>query len=118
MTHRILRMAGRCFNGAERDKGALWHAVPGDGGWSKALCGARPGDRGNGWATYPGDQVTCPRCLNRLTPPADTHGVYKFIPSAAKHALIATFHSKTAAESYARDLHKTDRERIVDSWRR
>lgn len=60
---RVLRMTGRCANGAERDKGSRWHAVPAGHPWIKAVCGAQPGQRGNGWSDYPGDAVTCPRCL-------------------------------------------------------
>lgn len=64
------RMTGRCSTGAERDGGALYHAirVPEGGidGWERAICGAKPGDRGNGWSDYAGDRATCPRCLKKL----------------------------------------------------
>lgn len=56
------KMLGRCATGAERDKGMLYHAVPEGTGWQRAVCGAKPGARGNGWSGYAGDQVTCPRC--------------------------------------------------------
>lgn len=56
------KMTGRCANGAERDKGSRFHAVPEGTGWQKAVCGAKPGVRGNGWSDYAGDKVTCPRC--------------------------------------------------------
>lgn len=65
-TIRPLKMIGRCATGAERDKGARFHAVPEGTGWQPALCGASPGRRGNGWSPYQGDGVTCPRCLSRM----------------------------------------------------
>jgi hypothetical protein len=48
----ILRLAGRCANGGERDGGALYHAVRG----YCALCGAKPGKRSAGWSMYPGER--------------------------------------------------------------
>jgi hypothetical protein len=57
----ILRMTGRCANGAEREGGTRYHAVF---NW-RALSGAKPG-RLSDWSGYPGEAVTCPRCLNRL----------------------------------------------------
>jgi hypothetical protein len=60
----IQRMTGRCADGAERDSGVRWHAVPREG-W-KALCGANPGRTSAGWSEYLGEQVTCPRCLVKL----------------------------------------------------
>jgi hypothetical protein len=64
----IRRMTGRCSTGAERDGGVRYHAVDEETwrGWGKALCGAQPGPRGNGWSSTPGDEVTCPRCLKKL----------------------------------------------------
>jgi hypothetical protein len=65
----IRRMTGRCANGAERDGGALYHAVPIDafGAYhSNAVCGAKPGKRSVGWSGYPGQTVTCKRCIRRL----------------------------------------------------
>jgi len=54
----------------ERDGGTLYHAVnineddyP---SWKTALCGAKPGRTGNGWSSYTGEKVTCPRCNKRL----------------------------------------------------
>jgi hypothetical protein len=59
------RLTGRGWNGAERDGGAVWHAVAeASSPFGKALCGAQPGLRSNGW-TEPGERVTCPRCLKR-----------------------------------------------------
>jgi hypothetical protein len=58
------RLAGRCANGAERDGGTLFHAVPA-GKWD-ALCGAHPGRRSAGWSQYAGDGVSCPKCLRKL----------------------------------------------------
>lgn len=61
---------GRCFNGAERDRGTIVHLVPPlpvgcNGDWfTKALCGAEPGRRGNGWGKVNKD-ATCPKCLKR-----------------------------------------------------
>jgi len=64
----IWRLAGRCSNGFERDGGARFHAVPADdrGVAYVALCGAKPGRRSAGWSSYPGEAVTCPRCLRKL----------------------------------------------------
>ena len=63
------RMTGRCASGAEADGGRRFHAVhvDQDSPWSQALCGARPGQRGNGWSDTHGDTVTCPRCLKIIT---------------------------------------------------
>lgn len=59
-----LRLAGRCANGSERDRGSLFHSVP--QGKDVALCGAEPGRRSAGWCSDPGDAVTCPRCLSAI----------------------------------------------------
>lgn len=61
-----LCMTGRCFNGAQRDQGQLFHAVAENKGWNAALCGAMPGLRGNGWSDRVGKVVTCPRCIKRM----------------------------------------------------
>ena len=71
----IRRMTGRCANGAERDGGALYHAVPIDefGAYhSNAVCGAKPGRHSVGWSSYPGENVTCKRCIRRLANPRST----------------------------------------------
>jgi len=70
----ILRMTGRCANGAERDGGRLWHAVRatersgliGVSPWATAVCGKIPGHGGNGWSGAAGDEITCKRCIARL----------------------------------------------------
>ena len=71
--YRVRSMAGRCANGAERDHGTRFHALPFDGTteWgddtSRAICGAEPGRRSVGWSSWGSDhEVTCPRCLARL----------------------------------------------------
>lgn len=61
---RILKLTGRLANGAEGGKGSRYHSVPGGG--QKARCGAAPGRRSAGWSSYPGDAVTCPKCLAKL----------------------------------------------------
>jgi hypothetical protein len=67
----ILRLAGRCADGAERGKGIKTHVVlaapginPPAGG--AALCGAKPGRLSAGWVEVDGPEVpTCPRCQRR-----------------------------------------------------
>jgi hypothetical protein len=61
---RVLRLSGRCADGAERDGGTLFHAVPTD--HYMALCGAKPGRRSAGWSAYSGEAVTCAPCLRKL----------------------------------------------------
>lgn len=65
----IYRKAGRCANGAERDGGNIYHAVP-KLSWV-ALCGDKPGRHSGGWGnegvveggpTAP----TCPACVRLL----------------------------------------------------
>ena len=58
-------LAGRCASGAEGGRGRLFHAVPRYSG--TALCGATYGRRSAGWSQWPGDAVTCPRCLRKLS---------------------------------------------------
>lgn len=63
--YRILSLAGRCANGAERDHGRIYHAVK--IGEYTAFCGAKPGRRSAGWSSWrPVDVVTCPRCLAKI----------------------------------------------------
>jgi hypothetical protein len=62
-------LAGRCANGAERDGGTLYHAIP-VGSWT-AVCGARPGKRSAGWSESGFErqhEVTCPKCAKRIIP--------------------------------------------------
>lgn len=62
--YEALTMTGRCANGAQRDSGTLYHAVKiGD---FTAMCGAKHGKRSR-WSEYHGKNVTCPRCLKKLT---------------------------------------------------
>lgn len=81
-----LRLAGRCLDGAERDGGRLFHAVPVPiteddkaaprtateahlvelANYGVALCGAKPGRQSVGWSAHGGDEVTCKRCLKKL----------------------------------------------------
>lgn len=64
----VRTMIGRCATGAQRDAGKLRHAVgsPADPCWDRALCGARPGLRGNGWSTLDTRDVSCPRCQRKI----------------------------------------------------
>lgn len=66
---RIRYLVGRCANGAERDKGRLWHAI----NKQRALCGAKPGRRSAGWGPFPPirkgevpERPTCKKCLRKL----------------------------------------------------
>lgn len=62
--------SGRCFNGAQRDQGAVVHAVPDADpiSWEPALCGTQPGYRGNGWKDPIIDgEITCIRCLKKVS---------------------------------------------------
>lgn len=73
----LLQLTGRCSDGAGRDGGRLYHAVPtpnlttGHVG-GRALCGAEPG-RLSGWSWQVGEKVTCPRCLKRLAKAGGNH---------------------------------------------
>lgn len=64
MTFHLYRKAGRCANGAERDTGSVFHAVP-KSGWI-ALCGEKPGRHSGGWANEGVEggpsAPTCPSC--------------------------------------------------------
>ncbi len=59
---KILRKTGRCANGGERDGGRIYHAVENH----KALCRAEPG-RLSGWSSSEGENITCARCLRKLS---------------------------------------------------
>lgn len=61
----IVRLTGRCADGAERDGGRVTHVVVVDGSpaWGTALCGAKPGRLSNGFVESDGTEVpSCPRC--------------------------------------------------------
>ena len=60
-----VRMSGSCRSGSDT-RGARFHAVRvGSDPWARALCGAKPGDGGNGWGSRY-HEVTCPRCAEKL----------------------------------------------------
>lgn len=76
------QLSGTCRDGAERDRGRLWHALAADSEaalgepcYAPAVCGAAPGlRRSAGWlapvaGTSPA--VTCPKCLKKLAPTPD-----------------------------------------------
>lgn len=62
--------SGRAFNGFEKDRGIIVHLVEPlppncTGDWfTKALCGAEPGRRGNGWQEVD-SVVTCDKCIRK-----------------------------------------------------
>ena len=63
-TYRLMRLGGRCADGAERDGGTLIHVVPSTS--IRALCGVTYGRRSAGWFEVDGpEQPTCPRCRRR-----------------------------------------------------
>jgi len=70
---RPLTLAGRCRNGAERDSGRIYHAVPGSH-W-KAVCGATYGRTSVGWSPHVGREVTCPKCLKRMAKAERTQAI-------------------------------------------
>lgn len=66
----IVRLTGRCANGAERDGGRVTHVVMVDvvagsmnPAWQTALCGAKPGRLSNGFVAADGPEIpSCKRC--------------------------------------------------------
>ena len=62
----VNQLAGRCANGAERDAGKLWHALPLTS--RRAVCGTTYGRRSAGWSDYEkvAQLVTCTKCLKKL----------------------------------------------------
>ena len=60
------RLAGTCRNGAERDRGQVYHAVEQATVHGRALCGALPGRRSGGWVAGESATVTCARCRHRM----------------------------------------------------
>lgn len=65
-----MRLAGRCANGAERDKGTRFHAMRTEDceySLHDALCGAAPGKLSAGWVSPNGEaEITCTKCLSKL----------------------------------------------------
>lgn len=62
LDYELVYLAGRCANGAERDRGHVIHAkYPND--W-RALCGKGYGRTSGGWADADSTvtEPTCPRC--------------------------------------------------------
>lgn len=63
--------AGRCWNGAHRDRGQTVHIVPAlpsntVGDWfSKSLCGTEPGRRSYGWSETQ-SEASCQKCINKM----------------------------------------------------
>jgi hypothetical protein len=57
-------LAGRCRTGSD-GTGTLVHAVP--QGTFTALCGRTYGRHSAGWSDYLDREVTCPRCLRKMT---------------------------------------------------
>lgn len=69
--YQIRYLMGRCANGAERDSGTLWHAIPlqeNDVRGSVAMCGITYGRRSAGWSDHRklNQPVTCKRCLKKI----------------------------------------------------
>lgn len=67
------KLAGRCSDGYERGQGTRVHALenvrqpsPTDI-YGDALCKAKPGRRSVGWTPMIGSDVTCPKCLKKLS---------------------------------------------------
>lgn len=61
----IVRLAGRCRNGAERDGGIKYHAKV-QGSWA-ALCGKQPGRQSAGWVPVAESvAATCPGCVKKM----------------------------------------------------
>lgn len=62
-------LTGRNRTATERT-GHLFHAIQGEDnyypGFGKAICGAQPGRRSNGWSEHRSDYATCPKCLKKL----------------------------------------------------
>jgi hypothetical protein len=65
MTYTPKMLTGRNRTGSECG-GVLAHAVVDDSWFAKALCGAQPGKRSNGWSEYRPQAVTCPKCLAKM----------------------------------------------------
>lgn len=67
------KKSGRAFNGAHRDSGTIVHIIEGDElydqhfGWETALCGTKPGQRGNGWQYDRKFIPSCQKCIDKQT---------------------------------------------------
>jgi hypothetical protein len=59
------RLTGRCANGYQRDRGTRIHALP--IGSQIAICGATYGRRSAGWSEWNEQEVTCPKCVRKLS---------------------------------------------------
>lgn len=61
------KLAGRCANGFERDRGSVVHLLPLESAW-KAFCGKEPGRLSAGWVE-PTSLISkwklCPRCWRK-----------------------------------------------------
>jgi hypothetical protein len=61
----LARKTGCCSGGAERGGGRLAHVIKRGSplhGWSRALCGTRPGRLSAGWGEPLGRERICSRC--------------------------------------------------------
>lgn len=69
MTLYFTHLIGRNRNGSEPG-GTLIHALQGNDAffptYGKALCGAQPGLRSNGWSEYTSTVPTCPKCIAKM----------------------------------------------------
>lgn len=64
-TFDTVKLAGRCANGAERDRGSVWHAL--QKGAAYALCGKTYGRHSGGWSYAENSEgITCPHCIKKL----------------------------------------------------
>jgi hypothetical protein len=59
-------LTGRGRTGSD-STGPRIHALEdGTSEFGKAICGAEPGRRSNGWSEYRAPAATCPKCLKKL----------------------------------------------------
>lgn len=87
MSYRLARKAGRCTNGFERDGGLFTHLAP-ESLYGRALCGTKPGLRGNGWADAHTDVLTCGACISILK--ARLRGYALASPITVSKTLVST----------------------------
>lgn len=57
---------GKVYNGFDRDRGRVYHAIKSGSWYSPALCGSRCGQTSYGWTEEEERAVTCPKCLKKL----------------------------------------------------